>query len=122
MEAAAIQGQLEVAQQVSNAVLVAPFVQACGGLFSDCITALDSYEALYASLAPEYQPAAYKFWDSDYAFARERITSSPKFLRRVDGLSQIPFIQDDVVGYDDITGGTSLSQLVDEKRVRHEMI
>lgn len=82
-----------------------------------CIESLDSYEPLYRSLAPEFQPAAYKFWDSDYAFARERITSSPLFIKLVAELSDVPFTQSDVVGYNEITGGVSMAQLVAQERV-----
>lgn len=74
-----------------------------------CINHLDSYWPLYESLAAEYQPAAYKFYDSDYAFARERITSSPLFIKRAAQVNDIPFIQNDVVDYNQITGGVSLA-------------
>lgn len=83
----------------------------------NCIKHLNDFVPLYEALAPEYQPAAFKFYDSDYAFARERITSSPVFIKQVKHVNDIPFTQKDVVGYDKITGGTSLTDLVAQKRV-----
>lgn len=83
----------------------------------DCFQSLASYEALYAALDPEYQPASFRFWDSDYAFARERITSSPAFITRVNSLSEVPFTQAQVLGYDAITGGVSMQELVAQQRL-----
>lgn len=88
------------------------------GARGNCFKGLDSYIPLYEAVDAEYQPASFRFWDSDSAFARERITSSPAFLTRVDNLTaQVPFTQADVVGYDAITGGVSLTQLVAEGRL-----
>ena len=93
-----------------------------GGGGFDCIQHLDSYLPLYESLDPEYQPAAFRFYDSDYAFARERITSSPLFINLVNQVDEIPFTQDDVVGYDEITGGVGLVDLMAQKRVSRILV
>lgn len=78
-----------------------PIAAACaqiGGFSFACLEHLTSYLPLYEALDPEYQPVAYKFWDSDYAFARERITSSPAFITKVQSVNEIPFTQTQVTG------------------------
>jgi hypothetical protein len=118
-QSAAIGGQLMVSRAVGMNVLEGPIIATCLAISAsgECLNTLDSYLPLYDSLAPQYQPAAYKFYDSDYAFARERITSSPAFITRVNSVGDIPFTQADVTGYDTITGGVPLSSLVAQGRL-----
>lgn len=118
-QGATIAGQLGVSVTKGIEEIVQPLGGACFATspIGECLEHLDSYLPLYGALAPEYQPAAYKFYDSDYAFARERITSSPAFITRVKTLGDIPFTQDKVTGYDAITGSVSLATLVAQGRV-----
>lgn len=118
-QGATVTGQLGVSVETGTNVLATPIGAACFSIngTGDCLEHLDSYLPLYGALAPEYQPAAYTFYDSDYAFARERITSSPAFITRVNSLGDIPFSQADVTGYDLITGGIPLAKLVAQGRV-----
>jgi hypothetical protein len=118
-QSATIAGQLVVSVTTGIKEVAAPVGGACFAIShsGECLEHLDSYLPLYSALAPEYQPAAYKFYDSDFAFARERITSSPAFITRVDTLEEIPFSQAEVTGYNAITGGVSLADLVAQGRV-----
>jgi len=85
----------------------------------DCVKDLASFQTLYDALDPLYQPAMAKFTDSDEAFARERVTAFPMQIQVVKTMEEMPFKADDVVGLDDIIGGTgkALDQLVADKRV-----
>jgi len=118
-QSATIAGQLDVSVATSLGVLVPPLQAACLTISEtgECLEHLDSYLHLYSALAPEYQPAAFQFYDSDYAFARERITSSPAFITRVNRVGDIPFTQANVTGYNAITGGVPLADLVAQGRV-----
>lgn len=118
-QSAILGGQLSVSVMTGQEVVVAPLAGACAATSAalQCLRHLQSYLPLYSALDPEYQPAAYKFYDSDYAFARERITSSPAFITRVKNVGEVPFTQANVTGYAAITNGTSLADLVAQGRV-----
>ena len=118
-QSATVAGQIGVSVATSLSVLVPPLQEACLTISQtgECLQHLDSYLPLYSALAPEYQPAAFQFYDSDYAFARERITSSPAFITRINRVGDIPFTQANVTGYAGITGGTPLPDLVAQGRV-----
>jgi hypothetical protein len=118
-QGAFVLGQVDVSLQFSSQNIAEPMLTACTDINSTgmCLETLDSYLPLYQSLDPEYQPAAYKFYDSDKAFARERLTASPAFLTLVKNVAEIPFTQADVTGYNTITGGEPLSSLVAQGRV-----
>jgi hypothetical protein len=118
-QSATVAGQLYVSTATNLRVLVPPLQAACVTISQtgECLEHLDSYLPLYSALAPEYQPAAFQFYDSDYAFARERITSSPAFITRANRVGDIPFTEAEVMGYNAITGGVSLADLVAQGRV-----
>jgi hypothetical protein len=69
-QSATIAGQLDVSVATSLRVLVPPLYGTCLTISKtcECLEHLDSYLPLYSALPPEYQPAAFKFYDSDYAF------------------------------------------------------
>jgi len=90
-----------------------------GGLES-CVKDFASFDALYSALDPQYKPALVGFTDSDEVFARIRVTAFPLQIQAVNTMEDVPFKAEDVVGLDDIIGGTgkTLDQLVADKRVR----
>lgn len=81
---------------------------ACGGNLTNCVTSLDGFASLYASLPPELQPALANFTRSDAAFARRRLTTSPLLLAAV---SELPagMEEGDIVGLDQLIAATGLS-------------
>lgn len=46
-----------------------------GSSSGKCLKRLDSYELLYEAVDPKYQPAAFRFWDSDAASRARRPSS-----------------------------------------------
>lgn len=118
-QGAFVLGQINTSVEIGLQTIAEPISTACTDISSTgmCFETLDSYLPLYQSLDPEYQPAAYKFYDSDKAFARERLTASPAFLTLVKNVAEIPFTQADVTGYNTITGSESLSSLIAQGRV-----
>ena len=83
-------GQVEVSVDFFQNNIAQDMFFSCQPVLS-CLQHLDSYLPIHAALPQEYQAAAFRFWDSDYAFARERITSSPAFIKRVNSLGEVPF-------------------------------
>jgi hypothetical protein len=71
-----------------------------------CIKSLQSFQAVYASLAPHFQPALANFAFSDATFARMRLTVGPMLIKAVPTMGALPFSPRSITGLSKIIAST----------------
>jgi hypothetical protein len=71
-----------------------------------CVKSLQSFQAMYGSVAPQFQPALANFAFSDAAFARMRLTVGPMLIKAVPTINALPISPRSITGLSKIIAST----------------